>query len=243
MRLVDSPRPSPGGPLRADVEPARPARARPASSGSSCPAGTSASSERGAGARRTAAVAGRGGRDPPARGRQGRRGGLGARRGLGARPARGGDRGDRPRLRPACSRRSTHSWRTCGATWRWRSALGKPAILHCRSEAGGATPRTRCSPSWSAGFAARIPAPGARSAAGRRPSSIPSRVRWTTGERHRRWGSRCRSAGSCSGAGRRPSAEVAPLVPADRLLVETDSPFLSPPGAPRRRNEPEYGSA
>ena len=26
----------------------------------------------------------------------------------------------------------------------------------------------------------------------------------------------------------------------DRLLVETDAPFLSPPGAPRGRNEPEW---
>ena len=34
--------------------------------------------------------------------------------------------------------------------------------------------------------------------------------------------------------------EVAAAVPPDRLLVETDSPFLSPPGAPRRRNEPEW---
>jgi TatD DNase family protein len=29
-------------------------------------------------------------------------------------------------------------------------------------------------------------------------------------------------------------------VPGDRLLVETDSPFLSPPGAPRGRNTPEW---
>jgi TatD DNase family protein len=36
------------------------------------------------------------------------------------------------------------------------------------------------------------------------------------------------------------SAQVARLVPADRLLVETDSPYLSPPGAPRRRNEPRW---
>jgi TatD DNase family protein len=38
--------------------------------------------------------------------------------------------------------------------------------------------------------------------------------------------------------GEEASAEVARVVPGDRLLVETDSPYLSPPGAPRRRNEP-----
>lgn len=36
------------------------------------------------------------------------------------------------------------------------------------------------------------------------------------------------------------TAEVARLVPADRLLVETDSPYLPPPGADRRRNEPRW---
>jgi len=40
--------------------------------------------------------------------------------------------------------------------------------------------------------------------------------------------------------GEEASAEVAPLVPPERLLVETDSPFLAPPGAPRSRNEPEW---
>jgi TatD DNase family protein len=35
-------------------------------------------------------------------------------------------------------------------------------------------------------------------------------------------------------------SEVAAAVPRDRLLTETDSPFLSPPGAPRSRNEPEW---
>ena len=41
-------------------------------------------------------------------------------------------------------------------------------------------------------------------------------------------------------AGEESSADVARMAPADRVLVETDSPFLPPPGAPRRRNEPEW---
>ena len=41
-------------------------------------------------------------------------------------------------------------------------------------------------------------------------------------------------------AGEEASAEVAPQVPDERVLVETDSPFLAPPGAPRSRNEPEW---
>ncbi|MEO8572169.1 MAG: TatD family hydrolase [Chloroflexota bacterium] len=41
-------------------------------------------------------------------------------------------------------------------------------------------------------------------------------------------------------SGEEASAEAAALVPAERLLTETDSPFLAPPGAPRGRNEPEW---
>jgi TatD DNase family protein len=41
-------------------------------------------------------------------------------------------------------------------------------------------------------------------------------------------------------SGEERSAEVAALLPVARVLVETDSPFLAPPGAPRSRNEPEW---
>jgi TatD DNase family protein len=41
-------------------------------------------------------------------------------------------------------------------------------------------------------------------------------------------------------AGEEASAEVAALVPDGQILIETDSPFLAPPGAPRSRNEPEW---
>jgi TatD DNase family protein len=41
-------------------------------------------------------------------------------------------------------------------------------------------------------------------------------------------------------AGEEASEQVGRLVPADRLLIETDSPYLSPPGASKRRNEPRW---
>ena len=40
--------------------------------------------------------------------------------------------------------------------------------------------------------------------------------------------------------GEEASAEVARSTPVDRILVETDSPFLAAPGAPKGRNEPRY---
>jgi TatD DNase family protein len=40
--------------------------------------------------------------------------------------------------------------------------------------------------------------------------------------------------------GEEASADVARIVPTEQLLVETDSPYLSPPGAPKRRNEPRW---
>jgi len=40
--------------------------------------------------------------------------------------------------------------------------------------------------------------------------------------------------------GEEASSDAVALVPPGRLLVETDAPFLSPPGAPRGRNAPEW---
>jgi TatD DNase family protein len=40
--------------------------------------------------------------------------------------------------------------------------------------------------------------------------------------------------------GEESSAAVARLTPGDRVLIETDSPFLAAPGAPKGRNEPAY---
>ena len=116
---------------------------------------------------------------------------------------------------------------------------GKPAILHCRSGAGRRDAQDALlaelraagagGPGWAAAFAERPPVV-VHSFSG--PTDY-ARAMLDLG-----------AAISFSGlvfrAGEEASAEVAALVPPDRLLVETDSPFLAPPGAPRSRNEPEY---
>ena len=53
-------------------------------------------------------------------------------------------------------------------------------------------------------------------------------------------GWRSASRASSSGAARRPRPRSPRLVAGRPVLVETDSPFLAPPGAPRSRNEPEW---
>lgn len=105
--------------------------------------------------------------------------------------------------------------------------LGKPAILHCRSK------------------------PGARDAqddllreleaAGRPPAllhSFSGPVDY--GERALELGLYVSFSGLVFRKGEEASAQVARLAPAERLLIETDAPYLSPPGGPRRRNEPQY---
>lgn len=117
---------------------------------------------------------------------------------------------------------------------------GRPAILHVRSAAGRADAQDAILDEL------RVAGFGAQRAvsvfgAGRPPAVIHS---FSGSVEYARQVLDLGLAISISGlafrAGEETTAEVAALVPADRLLVETDSPFLSPPGAPRGRNEPEW---
>lgn len=105
--------------------------------------------------------------------------------------------------------------------------LGKPVILHCRSKPGGRDAQDEL-------LAELLARPGVQplihSFSG--PPDYAEQVLELGG-----WIS---FSGLVFRAGEEASAQVARLVPAARLLVETDAPYLSPPGAPRRRNEPRW---
>jgi len=116
---------------------------------------------------------------------------------------------------------------------------GKPAILHCRSGVGRRDAQDALvSELRAAGFDG---GPRARAFGTRVPAVIHS------------YSGPLDFAGavvamglavSISGLafrdGEEPTAAAVRAIPAELLLVETDAPFLSPPGAPRRRNEPEW---
>jgi len=116
---------------------------------------------------------------------------------------------------------------------------GKPAILHCRSAAGrrdgqdALVDELRAAgvggPTWAAAFGDRPPAV---------IHSFSGPVDYARAVID--LGLAVSFSGLVFRAGEEPSAEVAAMVPADRVLIETDSPFLAPPGAPRSRNEPEW---
>ena len=118
---------------------------------------------------------------------------------------------------------------------------GKPAILHCRSANGQRDAQDALiaelraagigNSTWAAAFGSRPPAII-------HSYSGPVDYARTVTD----MGLAISFSGLVFRAGEEASAEVASIVPADRLLVETDSPFLSPPGAPRKRNEPEWVS-
>jgi len=115
--------------------------------------------------------------------------------------------------------------------------MGKPAILHCRSRPGERDAQDDLiaelraagvgGSAWNAAFEDRPPA---------LLHSYSGPVDYA--EAALEMGLAISFSGLVFRAGEEASAVVARLVPDDRLLVETDSPYLSPPGAPRRRNEP-----
>jgi TatD DNase family protein len=116
---------------------------------------------------------------------------------------------------------------------------GKPAILHVRSAAGRRDAQDRLlAELTSAGFGTN------RQAAvfGDRPPAVIHSFSGPVDYARAvlDLGLAISFSGLLFRAGEEASADVAAMVPETRLLVETDSPFLSPPGAPRGRNEPEW---
>ena len=112
-------------------------------------------------------------------------------------------------------------------------ATGKPAILHCRSRAGERDAQDA--------LVAELRAAGFDGAAGRaafgeRPPAIVHSFSGPVDYAREMvaMGLAISFSGLVFRRGEEASADVVPLVPADRLLVETDSPFLSPPGASPR---------
>jgi TatD DNase family protein len=109
------------------------------------------------------------------------------------------------------------------------AALGKPVILHCRSKAGARDAQDD--------LLRELEAAG-------RPLALLHSFSGPVdyAERALEMGLAISFSGLVFRKGEEQSAEVTRLVPDDRLLVETDSPYLSAPGAPKRRNEPRYVS-
>jgi TatD DNase family protein len=116
---------------------------------------------------------------------------------------------------------------------------GKPAILHCRSKAGERDAQDALIGELrAAGFGT----PGVAAAFGHRPPAVLHSVSGPVDyvEAALALGCAVSVSGLAFRRGEEATAESVRLVPPDRLLVETDAPYLSPPGAPRRRNEPRY---
>ncbi|HYN47397.1 MAG TPA: TatD family hydrolase [Candidatus Nanopelagicales bacterium] len=118
-------------------------------------------------------------------------------------------------------------------------ATAKPAILHCRSAAGQRDAQDALLDEMrAAGFGGAA----ARAAFGDRPPAILHSVSGPTDyvAAALELGCAVSISGLCFRKGEEATAESVRLVPAERLLVETDAPYLSAPGAPRRRNEPAW---
>jgi TatD DNase family protein len=116
------------------------------------------------------------------------------------------------------------------------AAVGKPVIIHCRSKPGERDAQDDLLRELAAAGAgtARWPTAGGRPPALLHSFSGPVDY----AEQALEMGLAISLSGLVFREGEEASTAVAAFVPADRLLIETDSPYLSPPGAPRRRNEP-----
>jgi TatD DNase family protein len=118
---------------------------------------------------------------------------------------------------------------------------GKPAILHCRSAVGRRDAQDALLVELrEAGFDEA----GVRARFEGRPPAILHSFSGPVdyAEAAIAMGLAVSFSGLVFRPGEEASADVAALVPSAVVLVETDSPFLSPPGAPRRRNGPEWVS-
>jgi len=116
---------------------------------------------------------------------------------------------------------------------------GKPAVLHCRSASGRNDAQDALVRELrTAGFGGPIGA----AAFGGRPAAVIHSFSGSVDFARAvlDLGLAISISGLAFRAGEEPTAEVAAHVPDERLLIETDSPFLSPPGAPKRRNAPEW---
>jgi TatD DNase family protein len=126
---------------------------------------------------------------------------------------------------------------------RWHLALalttGKPAILHCRSKPGE---RDAQDDLLALVREAGLAGPPGRSAFGDGPPAILHSVSGPVD--YVRDAVAMGLAVSVSGLafrrGEEATGDAVALVPGDAILVETDSPYLAPPSAPRRRNAPEW---
>ena len=118
-------------------------------------------------------------------------------------------------------------------------ATGKPAILHCRSRAGERDAQDALVVELRA---AGFDGPAARATFGDRPAAVIHSFSGPVDYARTviAMGLAVSFSGLVFRRGEESSAEAVALVPAERLLVETDSPFLSPPGTPRSRNQPEH---
>ena len=117
---------------------------------------------------------------------------------------------------------------------------GKAAILHVRSRAGGSDAQDAIlSELGAAGFGSQA------SLAAFGPDRPPAVIHSFSGSvdyarRAMDLGLAISISGLAFRAGEDATADVVPIIARERLLVETDSPFLAPPGAPKSRNEPEW---